>query len=101
LNHQAQLLRQRLDQLNDLRREVFGSIPTELVSTQRITTAHNCVARDLVAVGDHLIFGYNVQMGLRSETHLEDVFAIYRRDGEQLTRNSARRATGCQLSERF
>lgn len=84
LSQQAQLLRERLDRLNQTRREVFGSIPTELVSTQRITTAHNCVARDLVAVGDKLLFGYNVQMGLRNETHLEDVFTVYRRDGEQL-----------------
>lgn len=88
LSQQATLLRERLNKLNESRREVFGSIPTELVSTQRITTEHNCVARDLVAVGDHLIFGYNVQMGLRSETHLEDVFAVYRRDGEQLTQVS-------------
>ncbi len=85
LSQQAQLLRDRLDRLNQTRREVFGSIPTELVATQRITTAHNCVARDLVAIGDKLLFGYNVQMGLRSETHLEDVFSVYRRDGDQLT----------------
>lgn len=88
LSQQATMLRDRLQKLNESRRDVFGSIPTELISTQRITTEHNCVARDLVAVGDHLIFGYNVQMGLRSETHLEDVFSIYRRDSEQLTQVS-------------
>lgn len=85
LTQQAELLRERLAKLNESRQAVFGSIPTELLSTQRITTEHNCVARDLVAVGDQLIFGYNVQMGLRNETHLEDVFSIYRREGEQLT----------------
>jgi hypothetical protein len=85
LTQQAEFLRERLRKLNQSRQDVFGSIPTELISTQRITTEHNCVARDLVAVGSHLIFGYNVQMGLRNETHLEDVFTIYRRDGEQLT----------------
>ena len=44
-------LRERLNSLNAERREVFGSIPTELISTQRITTAHNCTARDIVPVG--------------------------------------------------
>ena len=34
-------LRERINQLNEERREVFGSIPTELISTQRITTSNN------------------------------------------------------------
>ena len=74
----AKELQQRLGKLNDERRNVFGSIPTELISTQRITTSHNCTAQDIVPIGKHFIFGYNVMMGLKSTTKLEDVFAIYR-----------------------
>jgi hypothetical protein len=73
-------LRKRLDELNLKRRDVFGAIPTELISTERVTTDNNCVARDIVSVGNHLIFGYNVHIGLRSETTLSDVFAIYQFD---------------------
>jgi len=75
-------LRSRLDQLNEARREVFGSIETTLLGTERITTANNCTSRDIFAIGDRFIFGYNVHIGLRSSTTLADVFAVYAyRDG--------------------
>ena len=70
-------LRERINQLNEERREVFGSIPTELISTQRITTSNNCVAQDLVPVGDKFIFGYNVHMGLKTVTEIADVFGVF------------------------
>lgn len=77
LKSHAAELRKRLEKLNADRRDVFGSIPTELVSTQRITTENNCTAADMVAIGDQFIFGYNVHLGLRSTTALSDVFAVY------------------------
>jgi hypothetical protein len=76
-SHSAEL-ESRLQKLNDERRSVFGSIPTELISKQRITTEHNCTARDIVPVGDKFLFGYNVHMGLKSVTELPDVFSLYR-----------------------
>src|SRR5690606_4640904 len=39
---------------------------------------HNCVARDIVQVGELLLFGYNVFIGLKKETRVEDVFSLYR-----------------------
>lgn len=82
LSQQGKELRERLDQLNEARKEVFGSIETKLLSTERITTANNCIPRDMVAIGKRFIFGYNVRMGLKTETTLADVFAIYEfRDG--------------------
>ena len=77
LNHQANDLRERLTKLNDARKDVFGSIDMKLTRTERITTAHNCVPRDMVAVGSQLLFGYNVQFGLKTEIELADVFAVY------------------------
>lgn len=77
LESHASELRNRMEQLNGLRRDVFGSIPTELIGTERINTANNCVARDIVSVGNRLLFGYNVHIGLRTETKLEDVFSVY------------------------
>ena len=80
LQGQADELRNRLNQLNDLRREVFGSRDMVLLANDRITTENNCIPRDMVALGNHFIFGYNVHMGLRTEIKLNDVFSMYRFD---------------------
>ncbi|MCB0846720.1 MAG: DNA repair ATPase, partial [Bacteroidetes bacterium] len=80
LQAQADELRQRLQKLNDLRREVFGSRDLVLLANDRITTENNCIPRDMVAMGNHFLFGYNVHIGLRTEIKLADVFSIYRFD---------------------
>ncbi|MGI9470062.1 MAG: DNA repair ATPase, partial [Rubripirellula sp.] len=71
-------LRDRLAKLNDARAEVFGNIETVLIATERVTTEHNCSPRDLVAIGDQFLFGYNVQFGLKTDIGLADVFSAYR-----------------------
>ncbi|MFN3405318.1 MAG: DNA repair ATPase [Cytophagaceae bacterium] len=70
-------LTERLNKLNEERKNVFGAIETKLIATDRITTENNCVPRDMIALGQYLLFGYNVHIGLRSETVLSDVFSIY------------------------
>jgi hypothetical protein len=71
-------LRERLDQLNEDRQAVFGAIATALVGTERLTTENNCTPRDMRHIGaGKFVFGYNVQIGLRSETRVNDVFALY------------------------
>lgn len=77
LAQQAAELRDRMNRLNASRREVFGAIATELLATERITTAHNCTPRDITPVGNRFLLGYNVHLGLKSETALEDVFAVH------------------------
>ena len=77
LEGHAEELRGRLNSLNELRRDVFGSIATELTGTERINTANNCVPRDIFVIGDKLLFAYNVHLGLRAETKIQDVFAVY------------------------
>ena len=86
LNAHASELRKRLDTLNAERKEVFGAIDFQLVGSQRILTDNNCVPRDMVALGGRLLFGYNVFIGLRTETKLEDVFAAYRLQDDQVSR---------------
>ena len=76
LQNRGKDLQTRLNRLHDERKKVFGSIDLALVGTERITTAHNCEPRDMVVVGDRLIFGYNVQFGLKNETAPSDVFEI-------------------------
>ncbi|MGB7343262.1 MAG: DNA repair ATPase [Pirellulaceae bacterium] len=71
-------LRTRLASLNEERAGVFGNIDTHLISTERVTTEHNCIPRDLVSIGDQFLFGYNVQFGLKTDIELADVFSVYR-----------------------
>ena len=74
-------LRERLGKLNADRQAVFGAIEPQLVATERITTKNNCIARDVVAIGgDRFLFGYNVQLGLKSTTEIADVFSAYSYD---------------------
>ncbi len=75
-------LRQRFNLLNAARSEVFGNIETRLVATAHVTTDHNCVPRDLLSIGDHILLGYNVQFGLKTEIVPGDVFSLYRLEGE-------------------
>jgi hypothetical protein len=70
-------LQQRLEKLNAERKAVFGAIDTQLLGTSRITTTNNCVPWDMVAVGRRFIFGFNVVIGLKTETELGDVFGVY------------------------
>lgn len=68
----------RLEQLNTARHEVFGALETALVATGRVTTENNCLPRDMVAIGtNRFLFGFNVHLGLRRETKLEDVFSAF------------------------
>jgi hypothetical protein len=77
-------LQGRLRQLNEDRQEVFGAVEPSLVATERISTEYNCVARDIIAIGGgKLLFGYNVQMGLKSVTEVADVFDHYQYDPEE------------------
>ncbi|WP_433327822.1 DNA repair ATPase [Spirillospora sp. CA-294931] len=73
----------RAQALNARRLEVFGGTELRLAGTERIRTEHGCVPRDIVAIGDTLLFGFNVFLGLKPETGVGDVFALHRfvRDG--------------------
>ncbi|MBE0535295.1 MAG: DNA repair ATPase [Phycisphaerae bacterium] len=72
------LLRDRMTRLNAARKDVFGAVESRLIAGERVTTQNNCVPRDMIPVDDRFIFGYNVFVGLRTETTLADVFSVYR-----------------------
>ncbi len=78
LQNQKEELQKRLNSLNEDRKTVFGSLETKLIANDRINTENNCIARDIVSLGDLCIFGYNVHFGLRTDINLKDVFSIYR-----------------------
>ncbi|MBO9490677.1 DNA repair ATPase [Endozoicomonas sp. G2_1] len=58
-------LNQQLKQLNQNRIDTFGSTEMSVSARVRVRTEHNCVARDIAAIGDVLLFGYNVFLGLK------------------------------------
>ena len=77
LDQHAAMLRERIEDLNAARQEVFGAIPTELLTTGHVATTHSCVPRDLTSLGrDLYLLGYNIQFGLKQTTELCDVFAL-------------------------
>ena len=76
LGHAAEI-RRRADLLNAARLDAFGQSRFEVSGSERIRTENNCVSRDIVAIGDQLLFGYNVFLGLRSETTVDDVFSLH------------------------
>ncbi|HEY0454062.1 DNA repair ATPase [Actinophytocola sp.] len=92
LQDQAAELTRRAEALNTQRLEVFGSTELRLVGAERIRTEHNCVPRDVVSIPDGdgdgasglMLFGYNVFLGLKPETTVDDVFSLHRfaRDGD-------------------
>ncbi|MGL4773588.1 MAG: DNA repair ATPase [Clostridium sp.] len=71
-------LKERVEKLNHVRKEVFGSIETKLLGSERIITENNCIPRDMAPVDDMFLFGYNVHMGLKSKVELSDVFSVYK-----------------------
>ncbi len=74
----GQELARRADALNTRRKAVFGTTEPQLIATERLRTEHNCAPVDIVAVGGHLLLGYDVFLGLKAETRLADVLALHR-----------------------
>lgn len=70
-------LNTQLKQLNDQRMSTFGSTDMKVAARVRVRTEHNCVARDIAAIGDTLLFGYNVFLGLKRNITVADVFSLH------------------------
>ncbi|MEU7000247.1 DNA repair ATPase [Nonomuraea sp. NPDC046570] len=77
LANQARELARAAEAVNAERLKVFGGAELRLIGTERIRTENNCVPRDIVSVGDLMIFGYNVFIGLKPETTVDDVFSVH------------------------
>ncbi|MBN2795290.1 MAG: DNA repair ATPase [Clostridia bacterium] len=88
LEKQGKDLQTKTGKLNTLRKEVFGSIETKLLSSDRVLTENNCIPRDMAPVDSCFIFGYNVHIGLKSKVELKDVFSIYKHSDEGFSKES-------------
>jgi hypothetical protein len=78
LSDQGDALLAQASALNQARITAFGKSDQALILRARARTENNCVARDIVRIGDQLLFGYNVTIGLRRETAVGDVLSLYR-----------------------
>ena len=87
LRTQASTLADAANELNAARVETFGASRFEVAGTERVRTENNTVPRDIAAVGGDMLFGYNVFIGLKSETTVDDVFQLhhYRNDESGLS----------------
>ncbi|MEO2508423.1 DNA repair ATPase [Clostridium paraputrificum] len=81
-------LKERVEKLNKERKNVFGSIETKVLGSERIITDNNCIPRDMAPVEDYFIFGYNVHIGLKSKVELSDVFSIYKYENRSFVKQS-------------
>lgn len=71
-------LSKKVSKLNSKREEDFGTTNITVLGSCRVRTENNCIPRDIVCVGDLFLFGYNVYIGLKTETKVSDVFSLYR-----------------------
>ena len=78
LSEQGRKLTGIADSLNARRLEEFGDSKMEIAGRMRIRSENNAVGRDIVQVGGMLLFGYNVYLGLKTTTSVEDVFSLYK-----------------------
>jgi len=74
---QGEVLKERAETLNTRRQEFFGSTQLTAIGQDRIRTENNCIPVDIVSVGGKFLFGYNVFIGLRKQTSVEDVFSLH------------------------
>ncbi|WP_020407896.1 DNA repair ATPase [Hahella ganghwensis] len=79
---QGKQLENQAKTLNEARLEEFGTSEMNVAARVRVRTENNCIPRDLVQVGEVLLFGFNVYIGLKKETKVEDVFALFRLEGD-------------------
>lgn len=78
-------LQGKLEQLNFSRQEIFGTTDLSVIGSERVETENNCIPRDVVGLGDHLLFGYNVYIGLKSTTQISDIFSFYHFNGKDFS----------------
>ncbi|MEW1866733.1 DNA repair ATPase [Streptomyces caelestis] len=77
---QAAELARRAESLNHRRAEEFGAPELRLTGAERLRTDRTAVPRDIVAVGDVLLFGYDTRPRPEADTTVGDVLAPHDRD---------------------
>ena len=71
-------LKSHIDTVNQDRIDTFGSTDLKVKGRVRVRTEHNCIPRDIICIGDTLIFAFNVFIGLKNTTQISDVFSLHK-----------------------
>ncbi|GHH52880.1 hypothetical protein HNQ79_005323 [Streptomyces candidus] len=85
---QARELARRAEALDAARIAEFGSTDLTLTGTDRLRTGPVCTPRDVVAVGDVLLLGFNRSGPPGPQVLVDDVFALYDRALAPLPRDA-------------
>lgn len=91
----------KAEKLNTVRKDVFGSIESKLLSSERVLTDNNCIPRDMAPVDECFIFGYNVHIGLKEKVELSDVFSIYKYNNDAFEKESLELINDNQFEKDF
>ncbi|MFE0447287.1 DNA repair ATPase [Streptomyces fungicidicus] len=84
LSAQAAELARRAETLNHRRAEEFGAPELRLTGTERLRTNRTAVPRDIVALGEVLLFGYDTRPRPEADVTVGDVLAPHDRDLNRL-----------------
>ena len=84
LSAQAAELARRAETLNHRRAEEFGAPELRLTGTERLRTDRTAVPRDIVALGEVLLFGYDTRPRPEADVTVGDVLAPHDRDLNRL-----------------
>ena len=75
---QGRELGQRAETLNERRKATFGGTELAVIGTERVRTENNCIPAEIISIGDLLLFGYTVHLGLKKTADVEDVFSLHK-----------------------
>jgi hypothetical protein len=78
LINEGELLQEKIEKLNNERQEEFGGTKSEIIGKVNVRTDNNCVPIDMASIGEHVIFGYDVFLGMKTEVKIEDVLSLYK-----------------------
>jgi len=78
LLERATELTAKAEALNQKRKALFGGGELTLTATERVRTENNCTPRDVVSVDGQLLFGFQVFIGLKTETRVQDVVSLFK-----------------------
>jgi hypothetical protein len=76
-DHGRELVR-RTEALNLQRKQTFGGTELQVIGNVRVRTENNCVPTEIISIGDLLLFGFTVHLGLKSQAEVGDVFSLHR-----------------------
>jgi len=78
LADQGRELAKKTETVNEARKEKFGGSELTVVGNVRVRTENNCLPAEIISVGEHLVFGYTVHMGLKTQVEVSDAFSLHK-----------------------